>query len=123
VTISREDVELLLRLDEVHGPSREAKQFIWSDVLERVVSAGTFFDSYTLDSDERFHVNEIATYYEMAGLLWHSGVVSQEAVFEWVPAAMYWARLGPVLTQAREVFGAESLWEHFEALATAQSSG
>jgi hypothetical protein len=31
---------------------------------------GDFFDRFTLDSDERFFVNEITTYFEMLGMLW-----------------------------------------------------
>lgn len=119
--ISREDVQLLLQLDQVHRPGRQAKQFIWSEAFERAASEGSFFDTYTLDSDERFHVNDVATYYEMVGLLWRSRVVDEEAALEWAPAGIYWERLGPVLIQARDVFGVETLWEDFEALAAAQS--
>jgi hypothetical protein len=39
---------------------------------------------------------------------------------EWVPAALYWNKIGAILVQAREVFDATALWEDFEALAAAQ---
>ena len=123
MTISREDLQLLLQLDQVHRPGREAKQFIWSETFGRAASGGTFFDTFALDSDERFHVNEVATYYDKIGLLWRSGVVHEEAVFEWVTTAVYWDRMGSVLIKAREVLGSEALGKHFEALAIAQRGG
>ena len=120
MAVTREEVDLMLRLDQLYRPGKEAKKFVWSEALEAVAKDGSFFDTYALDSDERFHINEGATYYEMVGMLWRKGLLDPELVMEWVPAALYWNKIGAVLVQAREVFDATALWEDFEALAAAQ---
>lgn len=119
MTNLKEDVHLLLRLDEVHHPGREARKFVYSREFTEVAEAGTFFDIYALDSDERFFINEVATYYETLGMFWKKGIVDADLALEWKPAALYWSKLGSVLIKAREVFGIDNLWEDFEALAKA----
>jgi hypothetical protein len=120
MTATREDVQLLLQLDEVYRPGLEARKFAYSSELAESIANGDFFDKYPLDSDERFFINEIGTYFEMIGLLWHKGLVDGELVLEWSAAGFYWKKVGGVLVKAREVFDAPTLWEYFEALAGAQ---
>jgi hypothetical protein len=120
MSVSREDVQLLIQFDQVYKPDTAAKKFIWSELFTSVVEEGTFFDRFALDSDERFHVNEIATYYELMGTLWRRGVLDEDLIREWAPAALYWNKVGPVLVQAREVFDIPGLWADFEDLARAQ---
>ena len=120
MAVTREDVDLMLRLDQAFRPSKEAKKFVWSEALAAIVEDRTFFEAYALDSDARFHVNEVATYYEMVGMLWQKGLLDLELLMEWVPASTYWTKIGPILVQAREVFDSPGLWVHFEALAGAQ---
>jgi hypothetical protein len=121
MTAAKEDFLLLLKLDEVYGPGVPARKFAYSDQLADVVKAGTFFDTYPLDSDERFWVNELATYFEMLGTMWEEGVVEESLALEWGGAMFMWKLIGPILVQAREVFGSVRLWTAFEALATAQA--
>ena len=118
---TKDDVLVLLKLDEVYRPSVEARKFSYSDRLAEVVSAGAFFETYPLDSDERFLVNELATYYEMLATLWEEGIVDESLALDWAGAVFTWKLIGRVLVQAREVFGSERLWTGFEALAKAQS--
>lgn len=120
---SKEDVMVLLKLDEVYKPGREARQFAYSEALADVVRKGSFFDEFSLDSDERFWVNEVATYCELLATLWEGGIVDRDLAVDWYGAAFYWDRLGPVLVQSREVFGSDQLWSGFEALAAAQMEG
>jgi hypothetical protein len=122
VAATKDDVMLLLKLDEVHKPSVEAKKFAYSAELAEAVAEGDFFDRYTLDSDERMYVNQIATYFELLGGIRSRGVVDDDLALSWAGAAITWERVGPVLVQAREVFGSDKLWTDFEALAAAQSS-
>lgn len=119
---TRDDVMLLLKLDEVYRPGVAAKKFAYSDELAEAVTAGDFFDRYTLDSDQRFYVNEVATYFEILGDIRSRGVVDSDLALWWAGAAITWERVGPVLVQAREVFGHDKLWTDFEALAAAQQS-
>lgn len=119
--VKRDDVLVLLKVDEVYRPSVEARKFCYSDELARVVAAGTFFETYPLDSDERFWVNEVATYYEMLATLWEEGVVDEALVIDWAGTMMTWKLIGPLLVQARDVFDSDRLWTGFEALAKAQS--
>lgn len=119
MTNLKEDAHLLLHLNEVHLPGREARKFVYSEEFAKVAEAGTFFDIYALDSDERFFINEIASYYETLGMFWKKGIVDADLALEWNAAALYWSKLGPILIKAREVFGIDNLWEDFEALAKA----
>ena len=118
---SKDDFRLLLKLDEVYRPSVEARKFSYSDRLAEVVEAGSFFDTYALDSDERFWVNELATYYEILATAWQEEIVDRSLALEWAGAVFTWKLIGPILIQAREVFGSDRLWTGFEALAKAQA--
>lgn len=117
---SREDVLVLLKVDEVYRPSVEARKFSYSDELAEVVEAGSFFETFPLDSDERFWVNELATYYEMLATLWEEGIVDRTLALDWAGAVFTWKLIGPILIQSRDLFGSNLLWTGFEALASAQ---
>ena len=114
---TREDVQLLLQIEQVFKPSKEAKKFAWSDGVE---NADGWFDRNPWDSDERMLVNEFSTYFEMVAMIWRYGLVDEELVLDWTPAEFAWSRVGPVLVEARKVLGADDLWSGFEALAKAQ---
>lgn len=114
---TREDIQLLLEVEKVFKPSREAKKFVWS---EAVADGEGWFDRYGWDSDERLYVNEYSVYFETYALLWRHGLVDEELLFEYVPAQFGWARVGPVLLEARRVLGSADLWSGFEAFAKAQ---
>ena len=118
---TKEDFMVLLKLDEVYRPSTEAKKFAYSDELAAVVDAGTFFDTYSLDSDERFWINELATYFELLADLWSEEIVDHSLVLNWSGAQFTWKLIGPVLVQARDVFDHDQLWTGFEAFAAAQA--
>jgi hypothetical protein len=120
---TREDVMVLLKLDEVYKPGTDARKFVYSDELAAVVGEGTFFEVYSLDSDERFWINEVATYFEMLATLWEDGIVDRPLALDWAGAVFYWQRIGPILVQARDVFDHDQLWTGFEALALAQAQG
>lgn len=115
--MDRDDALFMMRLEELYRPSREAKRFVWSEQLQATAAAGTFFEEYSLDSEERFHVNEVATYFEIMGQFWREGIIPDELALNWISVDMYWDRIGPILLQAREVFEAPGLWSDFEALA------
>lgn len=115
----REDVQILLQLDLVYRPKTRAKKFAYSEDLADVVKAGTFFETYSLDSDERFYINEIATYFEMLGMIWQMEIVDDRLAVEWSGTRYFWKLIGPILIQARDVFDSPNLWEYFEALAKA----
>lgn len=118
---TKEDFLVLLKLDEVHRPSTEARKFSYSDELAAVVGDGTFFETYGLDSDERFWINELATYHELLADLWSQGIVDQSLALNWSGAMFTWKLIGPILVQARDVFGSDQLWTGFEALVAAQA--
>jgi hypothetical protein len=120
MSATKEDVLVLLKLDEVYRPGTEARKFSYSDELAVVVEEGTFFETYALDSDERFWINELATYFERLGAVWTKKIVDESLVLDWVGANYTWKLIGPILVQSREVFGSDRLWADFEALATAQ---
>ena len=117
---TKEDVMVLLKLDEVYKPGTDARKFVYSDALAAVVSEGTFFDVYSLDSDERFWINEVATYCELLATFWKEGIVDRDLAQDWWGAAFYWKLIGPILVQARDLFDSDELWTGFEALALAQ---
>jgi hypothetical protein len=116
----RADVSLLLQLDQVQKPSLAARQFAHSTELANVLKNGRFFDAYSMDSVERFYINEMATYFETLGMLRSKGIVDAELALDWSGALTAWRVIGPVLLEAREVFGIPSLWIDFENLAHAQ---
>ena len=64
---TREDVQLLLHIEQVFKPSRDAKRFVWTDAVQE---GEGWFDRYAWDSDERMHINEYSTYFEFYGMLW-----------------------------------------------------
>ena len=117
---SKEDIMVLLKLDEVYKPGIDARKFVYSDELAEVVRNESFFETYALDSDQRFWVNEVATYFELLATLWEEGIVDQSLALDWAGTLFYWQRIGPVLVQAREVFDHDQLWTSFEAFAVAQ---
>ena len=117
---TKEDAQLLLLLDEGHKPSTAARKFSYSTELAEVVAEGSFFEKYPLDSDERFYINEIATYHEYLGMFVSMGIVDEELGVGWSGAAITWRLVGPILLQARDVFDKQDLWKDFEALAAAQ---
>ncbi|MGB3717343.1 MAG: hypothetical protein WA996_23210 [Candidatus Promineifilaceae bacterium] len=117
---TREDVQILQELDKVYRPGVVARKFANSRRLSESVESGDFFDKYSPDSDERFFVNEIATFFELLGMLWSKGLVDEELVLEWSAVGFYWKKVGAVLVMAREVYDAPQLWVYFEALAVAQ---
>lgn len=121
MSATKDDVLVLLKLDEVYRPGTEARKFSYSDELAAVVEDGTFFETYALDSDERFWINELATYYEMLGTLWSGRIVDESLALQWAGAMFTWKLIGPILVQARDVFGSDLLWTDFEALALAQA--
>ena len=121
MSATKEDAQLLLRLDEVHRPGTAARKFSYSDELAKVVEDGTFFDTYTLDSDERFFINQIAIYHDTLGMFVSMGIVDEELALKWSGAKFAWKLIGPILIQASEVFGSEDLWADFEALAAAHA--
>lgn len=49
------------------------------------------------------------------------GIVDEELALKWSGAKFAWKLIGPILIQAREVFGSEDLWADFEALAAAHA--
>ncbi len=114
---TREDIQLLLQIEQVFRHSPEAKRFVWTDAVQ--VGEG-WFDRYAWDSDERIYVNEYSTYFEFYGMLWKRGLIDEGLVLDWVPAQLGWTRVGPVLLEARRVLDAPELWSNFEALAKAQ---
>jgi hypothetical protein len=87
---SREDFQLLLQIEQAMKPGKAAKQFVWSDGVKGDYAGPGFFDKYGWDSDERIHVNEVASYYEVFAMAWQCGFVDEEFVLEWVPATLYW---------------------------------
>ena len=122
MTVDRDDALFMMRFEELFRPGADAKKFVWTEELKAVVEAGTFFDEYSLDSEERFHVNAVATYFERLGEFWRQGIVPDETAMSWISADMYWDRLGGILIQSREIFDAPELWRDFEALAAAYSA-
>lgn len=52
MTATREDIQLLLQLDEVYRPGVTARKFVYSRQLAESVESEDFFDRYPLDSDE-----------------------------------------------------------------------
>ena len=119
---SREDFQLLLQIEQAMKPGKTAKQFVWSDGVKGDYAGRGFFEKYGWDSDERMHVNEVASYYEVFAMAWQRGFVDEELVFDWVPATTYWGLIGPILLAARDILGDPELWRGFEALAAAQES-
>jgi hypothetical protein len=116
------DVSLLLQLDQAHKPSVAARQFAYSTELVNVLKNGRFFDTYSMDSVERFYINEMASYFETLGMLRSKGIVDAELALDWSGALTAWRVVGPVLLEAREVFGIPSLWIEFENLAQDQAA-
>lgn len=121
MAIEHDEVRLLIEVDKVYRPGSAAKRFIWSDRFATLSHGGAFYESYKLDSEEHLLIDEVATYYEIIGLLWSKGVVGEELVMDWAPADVYWKLLGRILTRSRQVFDSPTLWGHFEALAEAQA--
>ena len=117
MTATREDVQLLLQIEQVFRPSKEAKKFAWSEATK---NGEGWFDRYGWDSDERVYVNEYSTYFEMCGMLMQMGLIDRDLVLEWLPAQFAWSQVSPVLLEARRVLDAPDLWVNFEALAKAQ---
>ncbi|HVE98625.1 MAG TPA: hypothetical protein VNA12_05540 [Mycobacteriales bacterium] len=118
MAVSRDDFQLMLQIEQTFKPSRAAKMFCWSDAVQ--IGGHEFFDRYGWASDERMHVNEYATFFEMCALAWRRGFVDDELINEWVGAVMPWSKIGHLLLAAREILGDDELWAGFEALAKAQ---
>jgi hypothetical protein len=115
---TKEDLHLLLEMEQTLKPSSEAKKFAWSSATKE---GEGWFDRYPWDSDERMYVNEYSTYFELYGLAWKQGLLDEELVLDWVPAVTAWEQVAPVLLEARRVLQDDELWTNFEALAQEQA--
>ncbi len=120
--ITRDEVELLFRLDELYRFSKDAKRYVWSDDFAEDSQAEGYFSRHPMDSEERLWINEVALYFEYAGVLHEAGLVGRELLERWVPAPLYWRMLAPVLEQARVLLDDQTLWDGFEGLAAALSA-
>jgi hypothetical protein len=118
----REEFQPLLQIEQVMKTGRAATRFVWSDGVKGIFAGPGFFEKYGWDSDERMHVNEVASYYETLALAWQRGFVDEELVLDWAPATLYWGLIGTILLAARDMLGDPELWSGFEALAAAQES-
>ena len=121
MSATKDDLSLMLQIEQTYRPSKEAKAFCWSSAVEGD-NAATFWEQHGLDSDERMNVNAYATNFEFYAFVWDKGLISEELILDWVPAEMAWGRVGPILVAARELLGSQDLWSGFEALAAAQAT-
>lgn len=118
---TKEDLQLILQMEQTLRPSKAAKAFCWSAEVEGVNAGPGFWDKHGLDSDERLYVNEYSTYFELFSLAWRRGLIDEELLLDWVPAELAWQRVGPILKATRDLLGHQDLWSGFEALAVRQA--
>jgi hypothetical protein len=115
---SRKEARLLLHAQQAVGASREAQNFVWSDMF---VEDGKEFNSkYPSGTDEAYYLVEMARFFETIGTFWKNGLVDEKFLFDWITCAPAWNRMSGVLLEQRERWGEPRLWENFEALAKAQ---
>ena len=81
---------LLPTLDKVRQPSTEARQFVYSDELAEVVRKGSFLDTHSLESRERFFINEVASYFAILGTFRSMGIVDADLAAGWAGAKFTW---------------------------------
>jgi hypothetical protein len=90
--------------------------------LVNVLKNGRFFDTYSKASVECFYIKEMASYFETLGMLRSKGIVDVELAQDWSGALTALRVVGPVVLEAREVFGIPRLWIEFENLAQDQAA-
>jgi hypothetical protein len=119
---TKEDLSLILQMEQTLRPGKAAKAFCWSSEVEGENAGPKFWEKHALDSEERLYVNEYSTYFEQFSVAWERGLIDEELLLDWVPAELAWQRLGPILTATRDLLGHQDLWSGFEALAARQAA-
>ena len=96
----------------------------WGAMIEIGPALGAVFadefEPETADSNDP-SVRTILAYGETIGTLVKNDLLDRELVLDWLWVQGLWDRVGPAARRARERFGADALYEHFEALALAQA--
>jgi hypothetical protein len=109
---SHEDANLLVQLAQ------------WGAMIEVGAALGAIFgeefDPETADSNDP-PVRTILAFGETIGTLVKNDLLDRGLVLDWLWVQGLWDRGGPAALRARERFGSEALYEHFEALARAQA--
>ena len=110
---SREDANLLVQLAQ------------WGAMINvGEALGGVFSEEFSPEAADAndVYVRTILVFGETIGTLVKNDLLDQGLVLDWIWAEGLWDRVGPAARRARERFGAEALYENFEALAQAQAS-
>jgi hypothetical protein len=109
---THEDAQLLVQLAQ------------WGAMIDLGEAMGAVFDDeFDPETAETGDppVRTILVYGETVGTLVKNDVLDRGLVLDWLWVRGMWERVGPAARRARERFGADALYENFEALAHAQS--
>ena len=110
---TREDANLLVQLAQ------------WGAMINvGEALGGVFSEEFSPEAADAndVYVRTILVFGETIGTLVKNDLLDRGLVLDWLWAAGLWERVGPAARQARERYGADALYENFEALAQAQAS-
>jgi hypothetical protein len=108
---TQEDANLLVQLAQ------------WGAMIDVGPALGAIFDEeFDPETAEMGdpEVRTILAYGETIGTLVKHDLLDRALVLDWLWVGGLWERVGPAALRARERFGADGLYENFEALAQAQ---
>jgi hypothetical protein len=117
-----EDANVLLQIAQWWAAAGVGKDmnWIWSDKFDPDYE--TFIEKHPPGSKQFGKLLNVFSVFETVGALWHNGLLNEKLLFDWMAVGMVWNRVGGIALGIRESAGNPRLYEHFEAMAKANSN-
>ena len=116
-----EDANVLLQIAQWWAAAGVGKDlnWIWSDEFDPDYEA--FIEKHPPGSKKFGKVTNVFGIFETVGALWNNGLLNEKLLFDWIAVGMVWDRIGGIALGIREAAANPKLYEHFEAMAKANS--
>lgn len=119
---THEDAIVMIEMMKISNTPEagNAGRFVWGD--DFIQEYDQFVAKYPRGSVEYGYVSQMCAWFEAIGALWKNGLLHEELIDDWIYVPSNWERVKGFALGLRGESGIESIYEHFEALAEAQSS-
>jgi len=116
-----DDANIMLQLARwgAEAGINKAANFLWSDAY--IEDFDEFRKKHPIGSKENGYIAALCGWYESLAALWVNGLLNEKLINDWVAVFLVWERVRGFALGTREQTGEPSIYEHFEALAKAQS--
>jgi hypothetical protein len=118
---TRKDANILLQAATlmVNPTYQEASTFVLSPRF--ITEYEPFVAKFPRGSQEFTLARRACAFYETLGTLWKHGLFHEDLLFDWLSIDYMWRRLKGFALGLRAEVGSPALYEHFEAMAQAET--